>query len=74
VVLPDPYLSDAVLEGLPLSTCESSGYIEPLQTSGDYYDKVDWQCTLAPYVDKLYWKIDVGSQYEFPNNIGWERG
>ena len=72
-VIPDPYLPDAAVEGWPLSTCESSGYIQPLQTSGDYYDVVDWACTLAPYVDKLYWKIDAGSQYEFPNNVHWER-
>ena len=44
-----------------------------LSTHGDYYDVVDWNCTLAPYVDKIYWKIDAGSKYTFPDNVKWER-
>ena len=73
-VYDDPYAPMAKDKGWPLSTCQSSAFVDPLQTSGDYYDVVDWNCTLAPYVDKLYWKIDAGSQYEFPNNVSWERG
>jgi len=42
---------------------------QPLQTSGDYYDVVDNYCTLAPYVDRIYWKIDGASEYEYPNNV-----
>jgi hypothetical protein len=41
----------------------------PLSTSGDYYDVIDNYCTLAPYVDRIYWKIDGASEYEFPNNV-----
>lgn len=74
IIIPDPYLPEASAIGEPLSTCESSAYMNPLQTSGDYYDIVDWDCTLAPYVDKLYWKIDAGSIYKYPNNVSWERG
>lgn len=42
---------------------------EQLSTSGDYYDIVDNYCTLAPYVDKIYWKIDGASVYEYPYNV-----
>ena len=74
IVIPDPYLPFAEGEGEPLSTCQSSAFVNPLQTSVDYYDHVDWDCTLAPYVDKLYWKIDIDSPYEYPNNVSWDRG
>ena len=70
----DPHLPDAIIAGEPLSTCQTSSFNKPLQTSGDYYDNVDWECSLAPYVDKLYWKIEAGNKYEFPNNVSWERG
>ena len=73
IIISDPYLPDAIAAGEPLSTCQTCAFVQPLQTSGDYYDIVDWECTLAPYVDKLYWRIDAGSQYEFPNNVNWER-
>ena len=43
--------------------------LKPLQTSGDYYDVVDNYCTLAPYVDRIYWKIDGASEYEYPYNV-----
>lgn len=42
---------------------------EPLSTSGDYYDVVDNYCTLAPYVDRIYWKIDGASEYKYPYNV-----
>lgn len=29
-----------------------------LSTQGDFYQSVDNWCTLAPYVDRIYWKID----------------
>lgn len=41
----------------------------PLSTSGDYYDVIDNYCTLAPYVDRIYWKIDGASEYKYPNNV-----
>ena len=66
----DPY---GTASADPLSISQSSAFIEPLSGVNDYYDKVDWQCSLAPYVDKLYWKIDAGSQYEYPNNVKWDR-
>ena len=46
----------------------------PLSTSGDYYDVVDNYCTLAPYVDRIYWKIDGASEYEYPYNVKSYRG
>ena len=42
---------------------------QPVATSGDYYDVVDNYCTLAPYVDRIYWKIDGASEYEHPHNV-----
>ena len=59
-------LSDGYLEGI-------SAFVNPLKTSGDYYDVVDWECSLAPYVDKIYWKIDAGSSLQYPNNVMWDR-
>ena len=38
-------------------------------TSGDWYEPVDNWCTLAPYVDRLRWKIDQSSPYPFPYNV-----
>ena len=32
---------------------------------------VDNKCTLAPYVDKIYWKIDETSMSAFPYNVKW---
>lgn len=40
-----------------------------LRTSGDYYAPVDNWCTLAPYVDRIIWRIDEGSQMPFPYNV-----
>lgn len=66
----DPY---GVLSIDALSACEYGDYIKPLSTSGDYYDKVDWNCTLEPYVEKMYWSIDMNISSQFPNNIRWDR-
>ena len=41
------------------------------EISSGYYDVVDNKCTLAPFVDKLIWKIDETSLCAFPNNVGW---
>lgn len=74
-MLSDPYISADPAAGYPLSICEyGAAYTKPLSTYDDYYDKVDWQCSLEPYVDKLYWRIDGLSPYKFPNNVIWERG
>ena len=70
----DPYYASAEAYQLPLSACYTSAYMSPLTGVNDYYDHVDWDCTLAPYVDKLYWRIETGTEYEFPNNVIWERG
>jgi hypothetical protein len=40
-----------------------------LRTSGDYYAPVDNWCTLAPYVDRIIWRIDEVSQMPFPYNV-----
>ena len=34
------------------------------------YDFVDTTETIAPYKDRLYWKIDGASAKEFPDNVG----
>lgn len=41
------------------------------EISSGYYDVVDNRCTLAPFVDKLTWKIDETSLCAFPSNVGW---
>ena len=41
------------------------------EISSGYYDVVDNKCTLAPFVDKLIWKIDETSLCAFPHNVGW---
>ena len=35
----------------------------------DYYQPVDNWCTLAPYVDRIKWKIDESSTAPFPDNV-----
>lgn len=56
----------------PLSDYVISVFNKPLSCINNYYDIVDWQCSLAPYVDKMYWKIDTDqSAYTYPNNIFW---
>ena len=71
--LSDPYAPVASDYGMSLSDCEYGVPDKPLSTVNDYYDVVDWECSLAPYVDKLYWRIDGFSKLEFPNNIVAER-
>lgn len=75
-VIADPYLADtsAGIYDDPLSMCYSSAYNQPMEGNNDYYDIVDDNCSLAPYVDKIYWKIDSASIYTYPNDIKWERG
>lgn len=40
-----------------------------LQPDNMHYDKVDTYETIAPYVNRLIWKIDDVSQYEFADNV-----
>ena len=74
VALSDPYAYDLSNYGYPLSTCELSMMQAPLQGNNDYYATVDRNCSLEPYVDKIYWTIDADSIYTLPNNIRWDRG
>lgn len=74
--LSDPYAYDIneYLHRYPLSTCEyGTAQMPYLSTNGDFYGKVDRNCSLEPYVDKIYWTIDADSVYTFPNNVIWER-
>lgn len=41
------------------------------EVSSGYYDVVDNRCTLAPFVDKITWKIDETSLSAFPYNVSW---
>ena len=48
----------------------SEGYVRAetptgpvLSTFGDEYSSVDNWCTLAPYVDRIYWKIDEDGSF-----------
>ena len=36
---------------------------------GDAYEKVDEECSLAPYVDRIRWTIDATSDRPFPGNV-----
>ena len=51
-----------------------SSFNEPVSCINDYSDKITWNCTLAPYVDKLYWRIDTSSHYTYPDDMHWEHG
>lgn len=44
-------------------------YNEPLKTSGDYYEKISRYCSLYPYKDAIYWRIDPFSTEDFPDNV-----
>lgn len=46
-----------------------SVYDEALKTSGDYYAKVNSECSLYPYKDPIYWRINPLSKNEFPDNV-----
>ena len=70
----DPYAYDLSNYGFPLSTCETSYMNQPLSTINDAYRNVSKNCSLEPYVDKIYWTIDADSIYTYPNNIRWDRG
>ena len=74
-MLSDPYAYDLCSYGFPLSTCEygSATTIPPLSSAGDVYGDVDMNCSLEPYVDKIYWTIDADAVQVFPNNIRWDR-
>lgn len=46
-----------------------SSYPHPVSTHGDHTGQVSRYCTFEPYVDRLYWKIDLDSKLPFPNNV-----
>ena len=72
-MLSDPYAHDTSY-AYPLSTCEygtASPY--PLSTRGDIYGIVDKNCSLEPYVDKIYWTINADSMQTFPDNVIWNK-
>lgn len=73
VIEADPY---ANMPGYkhPLSTSQYGIADKPLSTVNDFYDIVDDKCSLEPYVDKLYWRIDGLSPYPPPNNLTAVRG
>lgn len=48
---------------------ETVSVLTSLATSGDYYEPVDNWCTLAPYVDRIRWRIDEASIMPFPYNV-----
>lgn len=58
---PDPYSEE--------SSSMLSVYDEPLRTSGDYYERVNEQCSLYPYKDPIYWRINPLSKNDFPDNV-----
>ena len=73
-MLSDPYAYDKSYDH-PLSTCEYGTAFPPLLTTvGDVYGVVDKNCSLEPYVDKVYWSIDADSVQVFPNTVKWDRG
>lgn len=74
-MLSDPYAYDTSSYAYPLSTCEYGAAVTAsLSTNGDFYGDVDRNCSLEPYVDKIYWTINADSIYTFPNNVQWKRG
>lgn len=68
----DPYREDESMASA-YSEGEIPGklsvYDEPLKTSGDYYAKVNSDCSLYPYKDPIYWRINPLSKNEFPDNV-----
>ena len=59
-LVPDPYSETSSMLSI---------YNEPLQTSGDYYEKTTSHCSLYPYKDPIRWAINPFSREEFPNNV-----
>ena len=59
-LIPDPYSETSSMLSI---------YNEPLQTSGDYYEKTTSHCSLYPYKDPIRWAINPFSKEEFPNNV-----
>lgn len=58
---------------VPIINQINAGFYPVPQTSsyGEYMDMVDnYELSAQPYyVDRLYWKIDLNSDEEFPNNV-----
>ena len=58
-LVPDPYSDGQML----------SVYNRPVITSGDYSEKVTSECSLYPYKDPIFWRINPLSPNEFPDNV-----
>ena len=67
----DSYLSNYAEKEVETETGELSAVsvLTSLTTVDDFYEPVDTWCTLAPYVDRIRWKIDQSSPYPFPENV-----
>jgi len=64
------YLSNyAVREVETEEGLSSVSVLTSLTPVGDYYEPVDNWCTLAPYVDRIRWRIDETSTRPFPENV-----
>jgi hypothetical protein len=73
-ILPSPDVSTIHhLSGEPPELYEISTFNTPISCENNYYDIVDWDCSLAPYVDRMYWVIDGGILCAFPDNVQWMR-
>lgn len=67
----DHYLSNYAEEEIetPKGELSSVSVLTSLTPVDDFYEPVDTWCTLAPYVDRVRWKIDQSSPYPFPENV-----
>ena len=73
-ILPSPDVSTIHhLSDEPPELYEISTFNAPISCENNYYDIVDWDCSLAPYVDRMYWVIDGGILCAFPYNVQWMR-
>lgn len=68
----ESYLSnyeEREIEVEPGQSLSSVCVLTSLTPVGDHYDSVDNWCTLAPYVDRIRWRIDEASTRPFPDNV-----
>lgn len=55
----DPYAPiSGDFPGMSAYMCEHGEYTQPVSCFNSTIASVDMNCSLEPYVDKLYWKID----------------
>ena len=67
----ESYVSGYVDREIETETGEISTVrvLTSITPENDYYQPVDNWCTLAPYVDRIKWKIDESSTAPFPDNV-----